>query len=169
MYYDETAWSASERRIVTRSLVPPKPEEGDRMAADESKAVVDKWFHAWNTHDADAALALVTDDYMRRDPSAPDIDGPDAQRAFLEAVFHAFPDIQIEELHRVAEGDLVAMHILMTGTHQAEIWGIPATGTTVRFEAQEVYRVQDGKIREQFTLLDSLGLMQQLGVIPAAP
>jgi steroid delta-isomerase-like uncharacterized protein len=152
-------------------LVPPSiqqdPEEGEGMAADESKAVLDKWLHAWNTHDAEAAVALVTDDYKRRDPSAPDIDGPDGQRAFLGQVFNAFPDIQVEELHRVAEGDLIAVHVIMTGSHQGELWGIPATGTTVRFEAQEMYRVRDGKVAEQFVLLDSLGLMQQLGVVPA--
>jgi steroid delta-isomerase-like uncharacterized protein len=137
------------------------------MAADESKAFFDKWLRAWNTHDAEAAVALVTDDYKRRDPSAPDIDGPDGQRAFLEQVFNAFPNIQFEELHRVAEGDLIAVHVIMTGTHQGEIWGIPATGASVRVEAQEVYRVRDGKVAEQFVILDSLGLMQQLGVVPA--
>jgi steroid delta-isomerase-like uncharacterized protein len=136
------------------------------MAADESKAVVEKWIHAWNTHDAAAGQALVTDDYKRHDPNGPDIDGPDGQRAFLDEVFNAFPDIRIEELHQVAEGDLVAVHVLFTGNHRAEFGGIPATGAAVRFEGQEMYRVRDGKIVEQFVLLDTLGLMQQLGVVP---
>jgi steroid delta-isomerase-like uncharacterized protein len=139
------------------------------MTAEDSKAVIDKWFHVWNTHDAEAAASLVADDYKRHDPSATDIDGPDAQRAFMQEVFTAFPDIRLEELHRVAEGDLIASHLVFTGTHEAEIWGIPATRATVRFEGQELYRVTDGKIAEQFVLLDSLGLLQQLGAIPGPP
>jgi predicted ester cyclase len=114
-----------------------------------------------------APITLVADDYKRREPGAPDIDGPDAQRAYREMVFNAFPDIHIEELHRVADGDLVAIHAILTGTHRGELSGIPATEATVRFEAQEVYRVRDGKIAEHFVLLDTLGLMQQLGVIAA--
>jgi steroid delta-isomerase-like uncharacterized protein len=143
-------------------------KRGDPVAADESNAVVDSWIQAWNAHDAEAAEPLVTDDYKRRDPSAPDIDGPEGQRAFIEQVFNALPDVRIEELHRVAEGDLIAVHVILTGTHRGEIFGVPATGATVRFQSQEMYRVRDGKIAEQFVLLDSLGLMQQLGVIPAA-
>jgi predicted ester cyclase len=85
----------------------------------------------------------------------------------MEMVFNAFPDIHVEVLHRVAEGDLVAIHALLTGTHRGELSGIPATEATVRFVAQEVYRMRDNTIAEQFVLLDRLGLMQQLGVIAA--
>jgi hypothetical protein len=46
----------------------------------------------------------VTDDYRCRESDAPYIDGPDVQRAFMEAVFTGFPDIHVEEFHRVAEG-----------------------------------------------------------------
>jgi steroid delta-isomerase-like uncharacterized protein len=137
------------------------------MAADKQNAAVDEWIQAWNTHDVGAAITLVAGDYKRRQPGAPDIDGPDAQRAYMEMIFNAFPDIHVEELHRVADGDLVAIRAILTGTHRGELSGIPATGATVRFEAQELYRVRDGKIAEQFVLLDTLGLMQQLGVIPA--
>jgi steroid delta-isomerase-like uncharacterized protein len=136
------------------------------MAVEESKAVMDKWLHAWNSHNAGEATGLVTDDYKRREPGTPDIDGPDAQRGYMEMVFAAFPDIHIDEVHRVSEGDLIAIHAVLTGTHLGELSGIPATKNTVRFEAQEVYRVRDGKIAEQYILIDSLGLMQQLGVIP---
>jgi predicted ester cyclase len=85
----------------------------------------------------------------------------------MEEAFTGFPDIHVEEMHRVAEGDLIASHIMLTGIHRADLWGIPATGTTVRFESHELFRVTNGKIAEQFVLLDTLGLMQQLGVIPA--
>ena len=67
----------------------------------------------------------------------------------------------------VGEDDRVAWRLTVTGTHQAEFRGIPATGTPIQFAAQYIFRFRDGKIVERWTNFDRLGVMVQLGAIPA--
>jgi hypothetical protein len=76
------------------------------MSAAESRSVLDRWLAAWNSHEIEALVALVTDDYKRRDPSMPDMDGPDAQRKLVTALIAAFPDLHFEETHRIASSQM---------------------------------------------------------------
>lgn len=78
----------------------------------------------------------------------------------------AFPDghTTIEDV--VAEEDRVVVRTTFTGTHQAEMQGIPATGKRVSMPGIIIFRMDNGKIAEGWLVNDSLGLMQQLGVIP---
>jgi predicted ester cyclase len=68
----------------------------------------------------------------------------------------------------VAEGDLVAGPWRATGTHQGELMGIPATGKPISISGMGMDRVVDGKIVESWGNWDAMGMMAQLGVIPAA-
>ena len=79
----------------------------------------------------------------------------------------AFPDLHftIEEL--IAEGDKVAGRYTARGTHKGELMGIPPTNNAISLTVSEIYRIADGKITEHWVILDALGMMQQLGVIPA--
>jgi len=79
----------------------------------------------------------------------------------------AFPDgyTTIEDM--VAEEDKVAARITFNGTHQAEMQGIPATSKTVSMAGVTIFRLDNGKIAEGWLISDNLGMMQQLGVIPA--
>ena len=54
----------------------------------------------------------------------------------------------------------------MRGTHQGDFVGVPATGREVRFESMEVFRLDSGKVAEQWVVMNALGLFQQLGAIP---
>ena len=79
-----------------------------------------------------------------------------------------FPDAQysIEEL--VAGGDLVAWHWTFRATHQGEILGIPPTGKQISFGGINIFRLQNGKIVEDWVYRDTIGMMRQLGAMPAA-
>jgi hypothetical protein len=81
--------------------------------------------------------------------------------------FEAFPDLHcaIEEL--IAEGDDVFCRSTMTGTHDGEYKGIPATGRPVATESAEVFRVRDGKFVGYWCLTNVAGLMRQLTEEPA--
>jgi predicted ester cyclase len=61
----------------------------------------------------------------------------------------------------------VAVRTRFTGTHQGALLGIPATGRQVNVAQAAVHRVVDGKITDNWVVFDALGLMQQLGVVPA--
>jgi steroid delta-isomerase-like uncharacterized protein len=69
----------------------------------------------------------------------------------------------VEDL--IAEGDKVVARITAHGTHEGELFGIPATGKTMRMSAIGMWRIADGKIVEHWYEADNLGMMQQLGVV----
>lgn len=72
----------------------------------------------------------------------------------------------IEEIFSV--GDRVTVRWTGTGTHVAELNGIPATGRTIRVDAISIHRMADGRIAETWEVWDTLGFLQQLGVVPAS-
>jgi steroid delta-isomerase-like uncharacterized protein len=77
----------------------------------------------------------------------------------------AFPDLNITVDKQVAEGDLVAVRWTARGTNTGAGNGIPATGRTVQTTGTTLFRVEDGRIAEEWTCADSLGLMRQLGLL----
>ncbi len=78
--------------------------------------------------------------------------------------FEAFPDFHMEIDFMAAEGDRVAAHFVQGGTHQGPLFGIPATGKTVKFGEMGILRLENGQVVESFYNTDMMGLMQQLGV-----
>ena len=86
---------------------------------------------------------------------------------FDKIFYAAFPDQQWTIHDLVAEGDRVAARFTMRATHTGEFQGIPATGRSISVWAFTIYRIADGKIAEEWAEFDAMGMMQQLGVIPA--
>ena len=85
----------------------------------------------------------------------------------LTAMFRgAFPDSYFTVEDMVAEGDKVATRKTFHGTHEGEFMGIPPSGRAVSMGLIDIVRIYDGRVVEHWAMGDSLGLMQQLGVIP---
>jgi predicted ester cyclase len=78
-----------------------------------------------------------------------------------------FPDMKINVLHLVAEGDYVLIHHQTTGTHKGEFMGMPATGKAVKFDEMHLVRFANGKMIEHWGVEDTMTMMQQLGLAPA--
>jgi steroid delta-isomerase-like uncharacterized protein len=76
--------------------------------------------------------------------------------------FAAFPDLHVALDEFVAEDDRVFLRSTMTGTHDGEYKGIPATGRHVAAEAAEVFRIADGKFVGYWCMTNVAGLMRQL-------
>ena len=93
--------------------------------------------------------------------------GPESARQVVMMLRTAFPDLHftIEEL--VAEGDTVAGRVTMSGTHLGPFQGIPPTGRSFQQAHMHFVRFRDGKAVEHRAVRDDLGMMRQLGVIPA--
>ena len=136
------------------------------MSVSDNEAAVRRWIDGWNAQDAEVGKDLLSRDFVRHDANLPDVVGAAAQRDFLRGVFGAFPDIHIEVQQLIAQGDSVAVRLLVRGTHRDEFFGIPANGRSISFQSVDTFRLSDGKIVEQWVLMDALGLMQQLGAIP---
>jgi steroid delta-isomerase-like uncharacterized protein len=137
------------------------------MTVDENKEIVRRWVAAWNAKDLDDAEGLLRPDYVRHDPSFPDIVGPHAERQFIAAALTAFPDLHFDVEQLGAENDLVFCRLTARGTHRAEFMGVPSSGRQVRFESVDIFRLVDAKIAEQWVVLDTFGLLQQIGAIPS--
>lgn len=84
------------------------------------------------------------------------------QRPFLRA----FPDKKATDFIRIAEGKYVAAVGYQEATHSAEFLGIPATGKKVRIRYMDFWEVEDGKIKDNWVMLDFVDLLRQLGVDP---
>ena len=81
----------------------------------------------------------------------------------------AFPDVSFGYDKMVAEGDLVVVLGKILGTHLGSYEGIPPSGKKVEIKYTSTYRIADGKVIEAWSSIDWLGLMQQIGAIPAGP
>jgi steroid delta-isomerase-like uncharacterized protein len=107
---------------------------------------------------------LLTDDFIDHTPP-PGLAG-DRQGAkdFIGQMLQAFPDLDLSISNQIAEGDMVAAVGTMTGTHQSEFLGIPATGRRISVTIMDTSRVRDGRFSEHWGLVDTSELMAQLGM-----
>jgi steroid delta-isomerase-like uncharacterized protein len=137
------------------------------VSTEANKAVVRQWFQAFNDRDSPAEEAARSADFAAHVPGAPaPLDGAGWQ-AFLAAFWAGFPDCRLVLEDLLAEGDRVAARWTFRGTHAGGFLGIAPTGKPVSMSAIEVNRVADGKVVEHWVALDQLGLLQQLGAVPA--
>jgi steroid delta-isomerase-like uncharacterized protein len=119
-----------------------------------------------NGRDLDVADEIIAADFVSHIPQSPPAEGPDGVKASV-AVYQDALDGQwdVQEMH--SSGDRVFTRWVGRGTHVGEINGIPPTGRTIAVEALTMHRVADGKIAEDWTVWDALGLLEQIGAIPA--
>lgn len=92
--------------------------------------------------------------------------GPQAIKEHVTSWIAGFPDLHFSIEQMLSEGDRVAMQLLMEGTHQGAWLGIPASGKKIQIRMFTVHRLVQGKIVEDWVLVESLGVLQQLEVVP---
>jgi steroid delta-isomerase-like uncharacterized protein len=94
--------------------------------------------------------------------------GPEGSKLLVTVYRNAFPDIHFTIDEQIAEGDKVVTRWTGHATHKGELAGIPATGKSATVTGIGVDRIVNGKIVESWGIFDQFGMMQQLGIIPAA-
>src|SRR5436190_18820599 len=92
--------------------------------------------------------------------------GLEEDQAALKGWHQAFSDITIVPEKLIAEGDLVAIHWIAHGTNTGTGNGLPATGKKAELAGITIWRIVDGKIKEEWSAFDQLSMMQQLGLLP---
>ena len=138
------------------------------MSTEENKALVRQAIEkVWNAHNVAAVDDLYAAGLVNHDPLNPEVTGLEAFKAWVSAVFSSFPDLRVVVDDMVAEGDKVAKVYTLHGTQKGEFQGIPPTDKPVAMNGITIYRIADGKIAELTWSYNMLGLMMQLGVIPA--
>jgi len=139
------------------------------MSTEEIKALARRWFEEANK--GEAAFMTVIDELHATDIVGHGGGGEetrglkDLKRDLMEW-YSAFPDLHFTIDDMVVEGDKVAIRYTWTGTHTGEIKGIPPTNKKVTMWEVEIDRIAGGKFAEIWARYDTLGLMQQLGIVP---
>ena len=135
------------------------------MSPEENKAVVRRFFAALDDQDLAAVGDLLDPDYRLHFDGNPEMDRA-AGLGFFGAFLAAFPDIRHHVEDQLADGERVASRIVVSGTHQHEMMGIPATGRSIAIGAINFVYLEDGQIAEHWVNSDALGMLGQLGVLP---
>jgi steroid delta-isomerase-like uncharacterized protein len=116
----------------------------------------------WNDKDIDALDELASPSYRRHlGPTRPSIDLA-AQKERLRGLQHSLPDVHFAVEDLIADADRVVFRVTVTGTHRAEMLGIPATGRSVAFSAIDILRFEADRIIEHWGFGDSAALLEQL-------
>ncbi len=127
------------------------------------RALEDSW------QDPSVFDELISSDYVGHDPALPEpIRGPQGAKDNFKQYSDAFEGAQITVVDQIAEGDAVATRWQGRGRHTGELMGVPPTGKEVIVEGLNLTRLRDGKIVEEWSNWDTLGMLQQVGAIPSA-
>lgn len=141
------------------------------MVVEEIKALMRRLFEEYNKGKAAAMAAtdeLYAADFVYHGVGGEEIRGLKSIKQSESEGFIAFPDYHFTIEDMVVEGDKVATRVTLTGTHTGEFMGVPPTNKKVTVWAMTISRISGGKIVESWEMMDTLGLMQQLGAIPTS-
>jgi predicted ester cyclase len=134
----------------------------------DAKQIVRQIFEEPWKGNLDVIDKYVAPGYIGHDPSEPDaIRGPEGFRAFVQKYLTGFPDGRIIVDDQILEGDSVATRWTGRGTHTGEIAGIAPTGKQVTISGLTISRLEGGMVIEDWTTWNTLGMLVQLGAVPA--
>jgi steroid delta-isomerase-like uncharacterized protein len=138
------------------------------MSAEENKAVARREIEElYAQGNLDAAEEIFAPNYVGHDPTSGDIRGIEGAKQFAATYRQAFPDLQPTVEDQVAEGEKVVTRFSARGTHQGETEEFgPPTGKWMEITGITIERFAEGKIVEDWTHYDALGLLRQLGLVP---
>jgi steroid delta-isomerase-like uncharacterized protein len=119
----------------------------------------------WNRGSLAAFDEMTTADYSYELNGQPPL-GRAGMRSFITLMRAAFPDWRVEIVDAITQGGAVAVRWRGHATHQGAFRGIPPTGRQISVTGINMYRVMDGRIAAEWEQTDSLGMLQQLGVLP---
>jgi steroid delta-isomerase-like uncharacterized protein len=120
----------------------------------------------WNAGDLDGYLRVYADD-VRLHGYTPEPLDKAGVRAFYEGVFAAFPRNHLEIHETFGAGDRLTCRYTLTGQHDGDFMGIPPTSTSITLPGITILHFRDGAITERWSCSDMLGLLVQLGAVPA--
>lgn len=141
--------------------------EGEfQISTEQNKAVVRAYLEdVWNKQQADLIDQYFTEDALEH--SSAGTNNRETIKNLIPVILNGIPDLKIKINMMVAEGEQVAVHETVSGTQTGEFLGIPPTGKHFSITGTTIIRLVGGKIAELWVVNDNLGMMQQLGVIPA--
>lgn len=129
------------------------------------RSLIDDVFNNGNLSMLDA---IIHPEYQYKSPAGT-LQGIEQLKEFIQAFRRAFPDLSLQIEDFFAHDDRSCTAFTLKGTHEEDFMEIPATKKSVLVQGMVMSRFKDGKISEDWEILDNLSLFQQLGVIPELP
>ncbi len=135
----------------------------------DNKAIVRRLYEeVWNKRKFEVLSELVSPSHALQGPNfSGSTIGPEGYKLRVSAFYAGFPDLRWTIEDTVAEKDKVVACWTFSGTHKGDYMGVPATNKKVSVDGMTIHYLADGKIMDSQSRWDALGLMQQLGVVPA--
>lgn len=144
------------------------------MTADEARSFAAAWRTAWNSRTPAGVLALCAPAVEWNDPLTDGVErGADAVRRYLESLWGAFPDMELEWVEAPLcslEAESVACRWRMTGTMLGplEPQGFAPTGRRLDAQGVDVFALGDGVVQRYDGFFDARAMAQQIGLLPAS-
>jgi steroid delta-isomerase-like uncharacterized protein len=137
--------------------------EEQMSSTEQNKAAVRDCFEQASQGNFDALQSLVTPDYVVHPD---DVRGADGLAEMVQGYREALTGLNVTIEHQFTEGDYVATRTTIRGRHDGNLMGAPPTGRDVEFSGLTISRCRDGKIEEEWELVDVVGLLRQVGALP---
>ena len=137
-----------------------------------AKRIIERFVEElWNARRLDVADQIFAEDCATHQLHSgvlpkPVRRGPQEMKEHVSGWLMSFPDLRFNVEQMIAERDLVVSQLVMEGTHQGTWLGISPTGKRLQIRMITIHRIANGKIAEDWVLVESLGLFQQLGAVP---
>jgi steroid delta-isomerase-like uncharacterized protein len=136
----------------------------------ENSALIRRWFEeVWNKGRMEAIDEMASPDIVGHGQAQHDTDiGMAEFKPFVVALRNAFPDMKVVIDQTIEQGDKVVARWTSTMTHKGEFLGFAPTGKKATITGTSIQRISNGKIVEGWDNWDQLGLLVQIGAVPAA-
>ena len=138
------------------------------MSAEQNKSIVRRWVEeGWNKQNAALIDQLFTENFYQHEAGPETVTNRAALKQFVAGFLAAFPDLHFTIDDLLAEGDKVTWRFTAHGTHTGPFMGAPATGNTADVPGIIIFRFEGSQMAEAWLSLDTLGLLQKVGILPA--
>lgn len=127
---------------------------------------LDAAYQSWNEGDLDGYLKLY-DEEIRLHGYSPEPMNKEEVRQFYGGIFAAFDSPKLDFHERLWEADACAIRFTMTGEHVAEFMGVAATGAAIALPGITILHFRGDRVIERYSQADMLGLLVQIGAVPA--
>ena len=150
--------------LILCFMVSCQDKEAMAELEEMNKEIVKRyWEGKWNERRPEILDELQTQDVVYHGTSM-EMNGIEEYKRVYSSFLSAFHDTQVTFEDLIAEGDKVMSRITFSAVHKGELEGIPPTGKTLTISLFTVFRLVDGKIVEEWEIIDELGMMMQLGM-----
>ncbi len=154
--------------VVAAACSAPGDTRGRTTLEEQNEVLIRQVLDLINDRDLDTAFEFYSPDYTYHGPGGQELRGRDGIRGLWATFLTAFPDLHSTVDDVIVEGDKLVLRWTIQGTHTGEFLQIPASNSQMSLSVTEIFRIADGQLVEAWDQYDRLGLMEQIGGIPAS-